>query len=162
VAKNTKKKTAAKPNDNADHEAMVRSLAGLIEETGVAEIEVERGGLRVRVARQVAGGTMAAQPTETHMQIAAIPAGPMPSPDMAKHPGVVTAPMVGTAYRAAEPGGKAFVDIGQLVKEGDILLIIEAMKTMNQIPSPRSGTVTQILFEDAQPVEYGEPLVIVE
>ena len=80
----------------------------------------------------------------------------------AVHPGVVASPMVGTAYRAPEPGAKPFVDIGSRVKVGDVLLIIEAMKTMNQIPAPRAGTVTQILFEDGQPVEFGEPLVIVE
>ena len=82
--------------------------------------------------------------------------------DPAKHPGVVTSPMVGTAYLAPEPGAKPFVDIGSKVKAGDTLLIIEAMKTMNQIPAPRAGTVTQILFEDGQPVEFGEPLMIIE
>ena len=82
--------------------------------------------------------------------------------DPAQHPGVVTSPMVGTAYRAPEPGAKPFIDVGSVVKAGDTLLIIEAMKTMNQIPAPRSGTVTQILFEDAQPVEFGEPLMIIE
>ena len=82
--------------------------------------------------------------------------------DPAKHPGVVTSPMVGTAYAAAEPGGKPFVDVGSKVAAGDTLLIVEAMKTMNQIPAPRSGTVTQILVEDAQPVEFGEPLMIIE
>ena len=82
--------------------------------------------------------------------------------DPTKHPGVVTSPMVGTAYRAAEPSAKPFVDIGSVVKAGDTLLIIEAMKTMNQIPAPRAGTVTQILFEDGHPVEYGEPLMIIE
>ncbi|MDI1344354.1 MAG: acetyl-CoA carboxylase, biotin carboxyl carrier protein, partial [Pseudolabrys sp.] len=82
--------------------------------------------------------------------------------DPAKHPGVVTSPMVGTAYGAAEPGAKPFVEVGSTVKAGDTLLIIEAMKTMNQIPAPRGGTVTQVLFEDGQPVEFGEPLVIIE
>ena len=87
---------------------------------------------------------------------------PLEAVDPAKHPGVVTSPMVGTAYRAPEPGAKPFVDIGSKVKAGDTLLIIEAMKTMNQIPAPRAGTVTQILFEDGQPVEFGEPLMIIE
>jgi acetyl-CoA carboxylase biotin carboxyl carrier protein len=145
----------------ADHEAMVRSLAGLLDETGLAEIEVERDGLRVRVARSLANAVQPANQVNMPT-MSAIPAGPMPSPDIAKHPGVVTAPMVGTAYRAAEPSGKPFVDVGRLVKQGDTLMIIEAMKTMNQIPAPHSGTVTQILFEDAQPVEYGEPLMIIE
>ena len=87
---------------------------------------------------------------------------PLDVADPAKHPGVVTSPMVGTAYRASEPTAKPFVDIGSMVKVGDPLLIVEAMKTMNQIPSPRGGKVTQILFEDGHPVEYGEPLMIIE
>jgi acetyl-CoA carboxylase biotin carboxyl carrier protein len=82
--------------------------------------------------------------------------------DPSKHPGVVISPMVGTAYAAPEPGGKPFIDIGGKVKAGDTLLIVEAMKTMNQIPAPRAGTVIQVLFEDGQPVEFGEPLVIIE
>ena len=88
---------------------------------------------------------------------------PRPTPiDPAKHPGAVTSPMVGTAYRAPEPGAKPFVEVGSTVTAGQTLLIIEAMKTMNQIPAPRAGTVTQILVEDGQPVEYGEPLLIIE
>ena len=148
------------------HEAMVRSLAKLLDETNVSEIEVERGGLRVRVARHAVAMPMmagaAAMPRDP-AAIVANPAGtasrPVPAAD---HPGVVTSPMVGTAYRSPQPGAKQFVDIGSVVKAGDTLLIIEAMKTMNQIPAPRAGTVTQILFEDGQPVEYGEPLVVVE
>jgi len=145
-----------------DYEQVVRKLAALVDETGLTEIEIEQGGLRVRVARQQA------------MVIASAPAGvamPVPNPtplaspgiaDPAQHPGVVTSPMVGTAYRAAEPGGRPFVEIGSVVEAGTPLLIIEAMKTMNQIPAPRAGTVVQILFEDAQPVEFGEPLLIIE
>jgi acetyl-CoA carboxylase biotin carboxyl carrier protein len=82
--------------------------------------------------------------------------------DLSKHPGAVTSPMVGTAYWAPEPGAKPFIEVGSKVSVGQTLLIIEAMKTMNQIPSPRAGTVTQIVIEDGQPVEYGEPLVIIE
>lgn len=82
--------------------------------------------------------------------------------DPAKHPGVVKSPMVGTAYTAPEPGARPYIEVGAKVKSGETLLIIEAMKTMNQIPAPRGGTVTQILFEDGQPVEFGEPLVIIE
>jgi acetyl-CoA carboxylase biotin carboxyl carrier protein len=94
-------------------------------------------------------------------------ASSVPQPDLsiidhAKHPGVVTSPMVGTAYAAPEPGAKLFVEVGTNVKAGQTLLIVEAMKTMNQIPAPRDGTVTQILFEDGQPVEFGEPLMIIE
>ena len=144
---------------------LIRELAKLLDETGLSEIEVEREGLRVRVARQsvthvVAGGGA---------QVPAIPAvAPAPAAipldvvDPAKHPGVVTSPMVGTAFRAPEPAAKPFVDIGSVVKAGDPLLIVEAMKTMNQIPAPRAGTVIQILFEDGHPVEYGEPLMIIE
>ena len=143
------------------HDDVVRSLAQLLDETGLTEIEVERSGLRVRVARW-----------NTTPAVAALSPPAVPEPlrpasvtnvvDLAKHPGVVASPMVGTAYRALEPGAKAFVEIGVSVKAGATLLIIEAMKTMNQIPAPRSGTVTQILFEDGQPVEFGEPLMIIE
>jgi acetyl-CoA carboxylase biotin carboxyl carrier protein len=91
-----------------------------------------------------------------------VPAAVAAPLDPAKHPGVVTSPMVGTAYVGAEPGARPFVEVGSRVEVGDTLLIVEAMKTMNQIPSPRSGTVIQVLIEDGQPVEYGEPLMIVE
>jgi acetyl-CoA carboxylase biotin carboxyl carrier protein len=141
---------------DADYEQVVRALAALINETGLAEIEVEQGGLRVRVVRQHAAAASAVAV-----------AGPAPLStaavvDPAQHPGVVTSPMVGTAYRAAEPGAKPFIEVGSAVEAGATLLIIEAMKTMNQIPAPRAGTVVQILFEDAQPVEFGEPLLIIE
>mgnify|MGYP000098876475 CR=1 FL=1 len=96
------------------------------------------------------------------MPVAAAAAGPAATADLAKHPGVVPSPMVGTAYWSPEPGAKPFIDVGSKVSAGQTLLIIEAMKTMNQIPSPRAGTVTQILVEDGQPVEFGEPLVIIE
>jgi acetyl-CoA carboxylase biotin carboxyl carrier protein len=146
------------------HEEMVRSLAKLLDETHVSEIEVERGGLRVRVARHAVGMAAPMMGAAPHAidtpRVAA--AEPRAALDPAKHPGVILSPMVGTAYRAPEPGGKPFIDIGSVVKAGETLLIIEAMKTMNQIPAPRAGTVTQILFEDGQPVEFGEPLLIVE
>ena len=148
---------------DADYQRVVRSLAALIDETGLTEIEVEQGGLRVRVARQHASvGTplhSVAIPTSAPGQ-APLPGAGMADP--AQHPGVVTSPMVGTAYRAPEPGSKPFVEVGSVVEAGATLLIIEAMKTMNQIPAPRAGTVVQILFEDAQPVEFGEPLLIIE
>ena len=93
----------------------------------------------------------------------AAPAAAAPPPiDPAQHPGVVASPMVGTAYLGAAPGARPFVEVGSQVKAGETLIIIEAMKTMNQIPAPRSGTVIQILIEDGQPVEYGEPLMIIE
>ena len=146
---------------------LIRELAKLIDETGLSEIEVEREGVRVRVARQsvtqvLAGASPHVPPIPAVAPAPAVSPGPLASADPAKHPGVVTSPMVGTAYRSAEPTAKPFVDIGSTVKAGDPLLIVEAMKTMNQIPAPRGGTVTQILFEDGQPVEYGEPLMIVE
>jgi len=143
---------------------LIRELAKLLDETGLSEIEVEREGMRVRVARQAVTHMVAG--TAPHVPpipaAAPAPAIPLDVVDPAKHPGVVTSPMVGTAYRAPEPTAKPFVDIGSVVRLGEPLLIIEAMKTMNQIPAPRGGTVTQILFEDGHPVEYGEPLMIVE
>jgi acetyl-CoA carboxylase biotin carboxyl carrier protein len=146
------------------NEALIRELAKLLDELSLSEIEVERDGTRVRVARQMAvshmvGGGVPPVPAVAPAPAAMVPAGII---DPAKHPGAVTSPMVGTAYRSPEPGAKPFVDVGSRVSVGDTLLIIEAMKTMNQIPAPRSGTVKQILFEDGQPVEYGEPLMIVE
>lgn len=138
--------------------ALIRELATLLDETNLTEIEIERSGLRVRVARNV---SIAAAMPASFQPAAATAAAPAVT-DMAKHPGMVPSPMVGTAYWASEPGAKPFVDVGSKVKVGDTLLIIEAMKTMNQIPSPRAGTVTQILVEDGQPVEFGEPLVVIE
>ena len=110
-----------------------------------------------------AAATAAARPPPCASKCAAAGAEAAVKPiDPSKHPGVVISPMVGTAYAAPEPGAKPFIDIGSKVKVGDTLLIVEAMKTMNQIPAPRAGTVIQILFEDGQPVEFGEPLVIIE
>ena len=137
---------------------LIRELTDLLNETGLTEIEIEQDGQRVRVARNVAPAVPRA------MASAPQPAADMATAalDLAKHPGVVISPMVGTAYAAPEPGAKPFIEIGSKVKAGDTLLVVEAMKTMNQIPAPRAGTVIQILFEDGQPVEFGEPLVIVE
>ena len=139
---------------------LIRELASLLDETGLTEIEIERAGLRVRVGR--GGGTVIAQATAPYAAApaAAAPIAAAPS-DLAKHPGAVTSPMVGTAYRGPSPGSPAFIEIGSKVTAGETLLIIEAMKTMNQIPAPRSGTVTHILVEDGQPVEFGEPLVVI-
>jgi acetyl-CoA carboxylase biotin carboxyl carrier protein len=143
-------------------EEMVRSLARLLDETRLTEIEIEHGGLRVRVARQIAPAPVAIATSEAARVVPALVSGHAGTADPADHPGVVTSPMVGTAYRAPEPGAKPFCDVGTVVKAGDTLLIIEAMKTMNQIPAPKAGTVVQILFEDAQPVEFGEPLMVIE
>ena len=139
---------------------LIRELADLLNETGLTEIEVEHGETSIRVARTLQAAPVMAQ-VATPAAVAP-PAGAMPAAATADHPGAVPSPMVGTAYLAPEPGGKPFVDIGDQVREGETLLIIEAMKTMNQIPSPRAGVVTEILFEDSQPVEYGEPLVVIE
>src|SRR5271170_394951 len=143
--------------------ALIRELALLLDETSLTEIEIERAGLRVRVARNVgvAASVPAAIPVAAS-QAAAATASPAAAVDMAKHPGAVPSPMVGTAYWSSEPGAKPFIEVGSKVSVGQTLLIIEAMKTMNQIPSPKAGTVTQILIEDGQPVEFGEPLVIIE
>jgi acetyl-CoA carboxylase biotin carboxyl carrier protein len=146
-------------------EQIVRELARLLDETGVGEIEIERDGVRVRVARQSQAAQMMAAPAVVPVVPPPVsaPAPAVPgTADFAKHPGLIASPMVGTAYLAPEPGGKAYVEVGSPVKAGDVLLIIEAMKTMNQIPAPRSGTVRQILIEDGVPVEFGEPLMIVE
>ncbi|HTE93584.1 MAG TPA: acetyl-CoA carboxylase biotin carboxyl carrier protein [Bradyrhizobium sp.] len=145
----------------SDDSALIRELALLLDETSLTEIEIERAGLRVRVARNVS--IAASMPANFH-PAASAPAAAVPAAvaDLAKHPGVVPSPMVGTAYWASEPGAKPFIEVGTKVSVGQTLLIIEAMKTMNQIPSPRAGTVTQILVEDGQPVEFGEPLVIIE
>ena len=140
-----------------DHD-LIYELTGLLDETGLTEIEIEHNGQRVRVARTPAAAAAPAAPATPQPD-----AEPVGAPrDLSKHPGVVISPMVGTAYAAPEPGAKPFIDVGSQVKAGDTLLIVEAMKTMNQIPAPRAGTVIQILFEDGQPVEFGEPLVIIE
>jgi acetyl-CoA carboxylase biotin carboxyl carrier protein len=145
----------------SDDGALIRELALLLDETSLTEIEIERAGLRVRVARNI---TIAASlpPNPQPATAAVASAAPAEVADAAKHPGVVPSPMVGTVYWASEPGAKPFIDVGAKVAVGQTLVIIEAMKTMNQIPSPRAGTVKQILVEDGQPVEFGEPLVIIE
>ena len=159
------KSTAKSKNEEKrDDSALIRELALLLDETNLTEIEVERAGLRVRVARNIS--IAASVPTmvapAASAAVAAATAAASAAADLAKHPGVVPSPMVGTAYWAPEPGAKPFIEVGTKVSAGQTLLIIEAMKTMNQIPSPRAGTVTQILVEDGQPVEFGEPLVIIE
>ncbi len=166
MASRPKEKSASKPpsaSRSALDKELIRELSALLDETGLSEIEIEQSGLRVRVAR--GGQFVSAAP--------AVPAAPAPlvapagitstaAPDPAKHPGVVASPMVGTAYLAPEPGARPFVDVGSKVLAGQTLLIIEAMKTMNQIPAPRAGTVIQILIEDGRPVEFGEPMIIIE
>lgn len=159
-----------KPPKTPIDTALVKEIAQLLSESDLTEIEVQHDQLRIRVARapapiiaQLPGSTAMAAPmaapaaTPTGMTVDSDGAA-----DLSKHPGVVTSPMVGTAYLGPEPGAAAFVDVGESVKEGQTVLIVEAMKTMNAIPAPRSGTVTRILVGNAQPVEYGEPLLIIE
>jgi len=153
-------KTRKPAADLSDERELIRELAGLLDETSLTEIEVEREGLRVRVARNATLMAAPMMPATAPAAIAA--AAPAAQSNSAGQSGVVPSPMVGTAYVAPEPGARPFVDVGSKVNAGDTLLIIEAMKTMNQIPAPRAGTVKQILFEDGQPVEFGEPLMIVE
>ena len=144
--------------------ALVRELAAIINDSGLSEIEVEHGELRLRIAR-----TLTAAPV-THMvqaapTYAAAPppaAAPPAAADAAAHPGAVPSPMVGTAYLSPEPGAAQFIKVGDSVSEGQTLMVVEAMKTFNPIPAPRAGKIIAILVTDAQPVEFGEPLVIIE
>ena len=144
-----------------DHD-VIRELAKLLDETGLTEIEFERDGVSIRVARHGGAAAGRGRPAEAPLGApgATVPAAV--SIDPAQHPGLVASPMVGTAYLGPAPGARPFVEVGSLVKLGETVIIIEAMKTLNQIPAPRSGTVIQILVEDGQPVEYGEPLMIIE
>ncbi len=148
---------------------LVKDLAKILRETDLSEIELENEGVRVRVARQ-ANVVQAAAPAAATVYIPPTAANAAPTSaaaaapvaDMAKHPGMVPSPMVGTVYSQPEPGAAAFVKVGDVVTEGQKLFIIEAMKTMNPVPSPRGGTVTAILVHDSQPVEFGEPLCVIE
>ncbi len=162
----------AKENKDRDalDKGLIRDLAQLLNETGLTEIEIEKDDLKVRVARHAAApaayavGAPAAAPAAAFSP-APGPGGAAPAPsasDPANHPGCVKSPMVGTAYRSPEPGSAPFIDVGTRVTQGQTLLIIEAMKTMNHIPAPRSGVVKEILIDNGQPVEFGEPLVIIE
>jgi acetyl-CoA carboxylase biotin carboxyl carrier protein len=137
---------------------LIAELTQLLETNNLTEIEVQRGDQRVRVAR---GGTVVAAAPASVSPRAVAPVIATAS-DMKSHPGVVTSPMVGTAYRSPEPGAKPFVDEGSEVTAGQTILIVEAMKTMNAIPAPRAGKVTRVMVEDGQPVEFGEPLLILE
>ena len=157
---------------NKSHDSdvsFIRALAELLRENELTELQVKReygdnDSLNVRVSRQTQVVTAVSVPAAAPAAVTApaAAAAPAASADPAAHPGAVTSPMVGTVYLSPEPGAAAFVTIGQQVKEGDTILIIEAMKTMNQIPAPRSGKLTRLLVEDGAPVEYGAPLVIIE
>lgn len=145
-------------------ETLIRNLANILNETDLTEIEVENDELRIRVSRggntQYVQAPIMAAPAVAPVAGAATPAA---AAAPARNPNnVITAPMVGTVYSASAPGARPFVEVGTTVKEGQTLLIIEAMKTMNQIPAPRAGKVTEILVEDGRPVEYGEALIVIE
>ncbi|MET1410757.1 acetyl-CoA carboxylase biotin carboxyl carrier protein [Roseibium sp. HPY-6] len=155
-------------NDNKKFDtALIRDLAVLLDETNLSEIELEQGDTRIRVARQMSinAPVSVATPTAVAAPVAAAPAAPK-TETVAESPSqsgsTVTSPMVGTAYLSPEPGAAPFIQVGDKVAEGQTILIVEAMKTMNNIPSTKTGTVKQILVDDAQPVEFGEPLIVVE
>lgn len=142
---------------------LIRKLADIMDETGLTEIEIGSEGLSVRVAR---GGTVAATVPAAHHPAPAAPAaaagGTEAEVSHADHPGVVTSPMVGVAYASPEPGAAAFVSVGDSVSEGQVVMLVEAMKVFNQIKAPHGGTVKKILVESGAPVEFGEPLMIIE
>jgi acetyl-CoA carboxylase biotin carboxyl carrier protein len=137
---------------------LVRKLAGLLDETGLTELEYATNTLRVRVAKNHFNHSGALVAPAVPVAPAPASAAPIPAAD---HPGAVTSPMVGTAYTAPEPGAAAFIKVGDTVRVGQTLLIIEAMKVMNPLAAPHAGTVTEILVRDGQPVEFGEALVVV-
>ena len=149
---------------------LIRDLAALLKETDLSEIEIEEGDFRVRVSRHapapIATAYVPPEPPKPREAPAATPAAETAQSkslaDPARHPGAVTSPMVGTVFRAAEPKAKPFVEVGDTVKAGQTLVIVEAMKHMNEVAAPRAGRVVEILVEDGQPVEYGQPLMIIE
>lgn len=158
---------------NGIDKELIRDLANILNDTDLSEIEVEQDDLRIRVSRSAPAPVYATAPAPQYAPAAAAPAAAAPAPAAApgnsapaapaRNPAnTVTSPMVGTAYLSSAPGARPFVEIGATVKEGQTLLIVEAMKTMNQIPAPKSGRVTEIIVNDAQPVEYGEALVVIE
>ena len=158
---------AAKPAMKSDPDLdLINSLADILNSTGLSEIELDRKGTRFRVSRQMTTVAAVAHAPQQHVHAAPVSApvaeAPPAKASAGDHPGTVKSPMVGTIYRASTPGAPPFVDVGTIVKQGQTLLIIEAMKTMNQIPSPRDGRVTHVFVDNGHPVEYGEPLVVIE
>ena len=151
------------PKLNVD-KALIAELAELLEKSNLTEISWSEAGVEVRVARNVSVTSM--------IPSAAVPTAPVPAPapasvgsgddELARHPGAIKSPMVGTAYRSPDPDAAPFVQVGDVVNQGQTVLIIEAMKTMNPIPAPKAGKVKQILVSDREPVEYGQVLVIIE
>ena len=144
--------------------SLVRNLAELLNETGLTEIEVQNGAQRVRVSRGATAVAAPAMAAAAPVAVAPRAAAKVEASEInfSNHPGALTSPMVGTAYRSPEPGARPFVDVGDSVKVGQTLLIIEAMKTMNAIPATKSGKVTHVLVEDGTPIEFGQPLVVIE
>lgn len=158
---------------NGIDKELIRDLANILNDTDLSEIEVEQDDLRIRVSRSTPPATVYAAAPQYAPAPAAAPAAPAAAPAAsaalaanaapARNPAnTVTSPMVGTVYLSPAPGARPFVEVGATVKEGQTILIVEAMKTMNQIPAPKSGKVTEIIVNDAQPVEYGEALVVIE
>ena len=146
---------------------LIRDLAALLTETELSEIEIEQKGFRVRVSRVLSGqqathAVHAGAPSAERPSKGSPPPGGNEAADPGQHPGVVPSPMVGTVYRASEPGGRPFVEVGDTVSAGQTILIVEAMKHMNEVASPRAGKIAAVMVEDGQPVEYGEPLMIIE
>lgn len=153
-----------KKPDTVDQD-LIRDLAKLLSETDLSEIEIEQHGLRLKVVRQFGGAVIAsATPASAAVPAAAVPAAAQAAGenDDASHPGAVTSPMVGTIYTSPEPDTDPFIRVGDQVTEGQTLLIVEAMKTMNNIPAPKAGRVAKILVSNEQPIEFGEVLVIIE
>ncbi len=159
-------KAAAKPASRGTPELdLIAAMAAILNDTGLTEIELDQRGTRVRVAKSVTVAASVAAPAAHAVAAAPAPAPAAEAPaarPAGDQPGTVKSPMVGTAYLAPAPGANHFIAVGDKVRAGQTLLIIEAMKTMNQIAAPQSGTVTQILIENAQPVEFGEALVVIE
>lgn len=164
---------AGKPTTRAQapETKLVRELAKILNDTDLAEIEMKKGDLKIRVSKSSGTLVQSAMPTPMAMPAAApapVAAAPSSAPseatpdDMSNHPGVVKSPMVGTAYIRPSPDADPFVKVGDSVKEGDTVMLIEAMKTFNPITAEKSGTVTHVLVEDAQPVEFGEPLFVID
>lgn len=169
------RKTAPKsaPSTDAIDTGLITELAKLMNKSDLSEIEVEKGDLRIKLARVITASPVAhavhvAAPASAPVAMpaaagaAAVPPGPGVGKIDASHPGAVASPMVGTAYRRPSPDAKAFVEVGSSVKAGEKILLIEAMKTFNEIVAPRAGTVTAVLVEDGQPVEFGEALIVIE
>lgn len=158
----------SKDNDNPINPLLVRQLADILKDTDLSEIEVEHGHLKIRVARQMAAAAAvsyvpAPAPVAAQAAPVAVPAtAPEAAPTAKVSANAIKSPMVGTVYMQAQPGNPPFVKVGDTVKECQTLLIIEAMKTMNPLPSPRAGKVVEILVADSQPVEFGAPLIVIE